>query len=82
MSKKVDRTVFRRASDEKWVDKRNAASRGFVYDTQAEAIAAGRKRLINAGGGEQIVMGLGGKIRSKDTIGDGNDPIPPKDKEH
>lgn len=82
MSKKVDRTVFRRASDKKWVDKRNSASRGFVYDTQAAAIAAGRKRLVNAGGGEQIIMGVNGEIRSKDTIGGGNDPVPPRDKEH
>ena len=82
MTKKVDRSVFRRASDQKWVDKRNDASRGFVFGTQAEAIESSREHLTNAGGGELSVMGRDGKIRSKDTIGGGNDPMPPKDKEH
>ena len=38
--------------------------------------------LKNQGGGELITKGLDGKIRSKDTIPPGNDPNPPKDKEH
>lgn len=33
MSKDIDRTVFRRASEKKWVDKRNDASKGFLFDT-------------------------------------------------
>jgi hypothetical protein len=38
--------------------------------------------LQNAGGGQLKIKGVDGKIRSKDTIKPGNDPYPPKDKEH
>lgn len=82
MSKGTDRTVYRRASDQKWIDKRNDASRGFTFDTQGDAIASGREKLTNAGGGELTVKGRDGRIRSKDTLGAGNDPIPPRDREH
>lgn len=82
MSKDKDRTVYRRPSDNKWVDKRNGADRGFVFGTQADAIASGREKLSNAGGGELTVKGRDGKIRSKDTLGGGNDPMPPRDREH
>lgn len=82
MSKDKDRTIYRRPSDNKWVDKRNDATRGFVFDTQAAAIASGREKLVNSGGGELTVKGQDGKIRSKDTLGGGNDPMPPRDREH
>lgn len=82
MSKDKNRTIYRRSSDNKWVDKRNDAGRGFVFDTQAAAIASGREKLVNAGGGELTVKGRDGKIRSKDTLGGGNDPMPPRDREH
>ena len=82
MSKDTDRTIYLRASDKKWVDKRNTAERGFTFDTQAEAISSGREKLINAGGGELTVKGRDGQIRSKDTLGGGNDPVPPRDQEH
>ena len=82
MSKDKDRTVYRRSSDNKWVDKRNDASRGFVFDTQAAAIGSGREKLINAGGGELTVKGRNGRIRSKDTLGGASDPMPPRDREH
>ena len=48
-----NRTIYRRPSDNKWVDKRNDASRGFVFDTKPAAIASARKKLINAGGVEE-----------------------------
>ena len=48
MSKGTDRTVFRRVSDKKWIDKRNAAQRGFAYDAQAQAIASGREKRWRA----------------------------------
>ena len=35
-----------------------------------------------AGGGELTTMGIHGKIVSKDTIAPGNDPCPPRDREH
>ncbi|WP_202913524.1 DUF2188 domain-containing protein [Acuticoccus sediminis] len=64
------------------MDKRNDAFRGFAFDTQAQAIPSGREKLINAGGGELTVKGRDGRIRSKDTLGQGNDPNPPHDREH
>lgn len=82
MSNDNDRTVYRRPSDKKWVDKRNDATRGFTFETQAAAITSSREKLVNAGGGELTVKGRDGKIRSKDTLGNGNDPVPPRDTEH
>lgn len=81
MSKGRDRTISRRP-DGQWEDKRNDAGRGFIFDTQAEAINSGREKVTNAGGGELTVKGRDGRIRSKDTIGGGNDPNPPLDREH
>ncbi len=82
MSKKQDRTVYRR-DDGQWANKRQNAERASsVHATQAEAIAAARANLVNQGGGELTTMGRDGKIRSKDTIPPGNDPCPPRDKEH
>lgn len=79
---KKGRTVFLRPSDKKWVDKGNDSSRGFVFDTQVQAITSAKRKLTNSGGGELTVKAKDGKIRSKDTIGEGNDPNPPKDREH
>lgn len=75
------RSVFR-GEDGKWRDKDNSASRAAgVFDTQAEAIQSAREHLQNSGGGELTVMGLDGRIRSKDTIAR-PDPFPPRDREH
>ena len=82
MSKDKGRTIYQRSSDNKWIDKRNDVERGFVFETQAAAIASGREKLVNAGGGELTVKRRDGKIRSKDTLGRGKDPMPPCDKEH
>jgi hypothetical protein len=38
--------------------------------------------LHNQGGGELTTMGRDHKIVSKDTIAPGNDPCPPRDREH
>lgn len=77
-----DRSVFRRP-DGTWVNKRNDAERaGSVHDTQADAINSANRMLENAGGGELTIMGRDGKIRSKDTIGGGNDPASIRDREH
>lgn len=82
MSKETDRTVSRRP-DGTWENKRNSAKRASsLHRTQDEAIQAARSMLKKQGGGELTVKGLDGKIRSKDTIAPGNDPNPPKDKEH
>jgi len=81
MSKGRDRTISRRPDG--WAEKRNDASRaGGIYKTQGEAIAAARQTLHREGGGELIVKGRDGRIRSKDTISPGRDPMPPRDREH
>ena len=82
MSKDQDRTISRR-SDGTWANKRNDANRASsVHETQKGAIDAARGMLERQGGGELSTKGVDGKIRSKDTIAPGNDPFPPKDKEH
>lgn len=82
VSKGRDRTVSKR-NDGKWQNKRNDKDKpASVHNTQKEAIEAAKENLQNQGGGELTIMGQDGKIRSKDTIPPGNDPNPPKDKEH
>ena len=82
MSKKNDRIVYRN-QDGEWVNKKNSAEKASsVHKTQKAAEDAARQMLKNQGGGELTTKGLDGKIRSKDTIAPGNDPNPPKDKEH
>lgn len=82
MSKKTDRTISRK-QDGRWENKRNSSDRASsIHDTQKGAIDAANEMLKNQGGGELTVKGMNGKIRSKDTIPPGNDPFPPKDKEH
>ena len=77
-----DRMVSQR-DDGSWQNKRNDADRASsVHQTQQEAIEAARNMLHNQGGGELTTQGRDGRIRSKDTIEPGNDPNPPKDKEH
>ncbi len=82
MSKGRDRMVFRN-TDGDWVNKRSDAGKASsLHDTQKAAEAAAREMLQNQGGGELTTKGLNGLIRSKDTISPGNDPCPPKDREH
>jgi len=77
------RTVYRRSSDDKWVNKKNGNSQASsVHDTQKDANAAAREMLQNSGGGELTTKGKDGQIRSKDTIAPGNDPRSIKDTEH
>lgn len=82
MSKDRDRIVFKRA-DGRWASKRLDADRpSSVHDTQNDAGASAKGMLRNQGGGELITKGRDGRIRSKDTIPPGNDPLPPRDTEH
>ncbi|MBT8378536.1 MAG: DUF2188 domain-containing protein [Ignavibacteria bacterium] len=82
MSRKNDRTVFR-TNDGDWVNKKNIASKASsLHSTQKAAEDVARQMLKNQGGGELTTKGRDGKIRSKDTIAPGNDPNPPRDKEH
>lgn len=81
MSKGRDRTVYRRGDE--WVNKRNGSDRASsVHRTQSEAERTARDMLQNQGGGELTIKGRDGQFRSKDTISPGNDPNPPRDKEH
>jgi hypothetical protein len=74
--------VYRRP-DGTWANERNDASRASsVHDTQKAALEAAKSMLEKQGGGELTTKGVDGKIRSKDTIAPGNDPNPPRDKEH
>ncbi len=76
-----DRTVYR--SGDEWINKRNDADRASSkHRTQKEAIDTANRMLKNQGGGELTTKGRDGKIRSKDTIPPGNDPNPPRDREH
>jgi hypothetical protein len=78
---KQNRTVYQR-QDGVWVNQRNDAQRASsVCKTQGEAVKDAR-RMMEGQGGELTVMGLNGRIRSKDTIPPAPDPCPPKDKEH
>ena len=82
MSKKNDRTVYQR-SDGQWANKKNSNTQASsLHRTQAEAEAAAKQMLRNSGGGELTTAGRDGRFRSKDTIAPGNDPFPPRDKEH
>lgn len=47
-----------------------------VFDTQAQAIQAGRE-MARVGQGELLIHGQDGRIRARDSYG--NDPCPPKD---
>ena len=82
MSKGRDRIISRRPEGI-WENKRNDADKASsLHKTQRDAENAAREMLKNQGGGELTTKDLDGKIRSKDTIAPGNDPNPPKDKEH
>jgi hypothetical protein len=77
-----NRTVYRR-TDGTWVNLKNGNERASsVHETQREAENTARMMLHNQGGGELTTSGRDGRFRSKDTISPGNDPCPPKDKEH
>lgn len=77
-----DRTIYKRP-DGNWANKRNDADKASsLHSTQQAAAKAAKQMLTNQGGGELAIKGLDGRIRSKDTIAPGNDPNPPRDKEH
>lgn len=65
--------------DNGWGTVREGAQRATqVYDTQAQAIQAGRQMARKAQG-ELLIHGEDGRIRARDSFG--NDPHPPKDRE-
>ena len=79
---KNDRTVYRRSNGD-WVNKRNDSDRASsVHTTQKDAETTAKEMARNQGGGEVSIKGENGRIRDKDTVKPGNDPNPPRDKEH
>ena len=65
---------------DKWAVKGEGNKRATkVTDTQKQAINVAKEIAQNQKS-ELIIQGRDGKIRSKDSYG--NDPCPPKDKEH
>lgn len=81
MTKKNDRIVYQRSNGD-WVNKRIGAERAAsIHSKQGEAAKEAKQQLQNSGGGELIIKGRDGKIRSKDTIAPGNES-PVRDKEH
>jgi len=75
--------VTKNREDHSWGVKRAGAERiSAKADTQRGAEILAKQFCGNAGGGEVRIHGLDGKIRDSDTIPPGNDPNPPKDKEH
>ena len=73
MSKRNERSVYRR-DDRQWVNKLNNSDRASsIHKTQSEANEAAAEMLRTAGGGERTTMGRDGKIVSKDTIAPGNE---------
>ncbi len=82
MSKGTDRIIYKRP-DGRWANKRlDADKASSLHRTQGEAAATADGMLRKSGGGELIIKGRDGKIRSKDTIPPGSDPNPPRDREH
>lgn len=60
-----------------WGTLREGAERASqVFDTQAQAIQAGRQ-MARQGQGELLIYGRDNLIRARDSYG--NDPCPPKD---
>ncbi len=64
-----------------WKAQKEKTSRASSYHkTQEQAEMAAKKYSKNSGGGEVRIHSLKGPIRDSDTIPNGNDPCPPKDK--
>lgn len=79
---KNDRTVSKRPEGS-WANKKDGNERASsLHDTQRQAERTAKDMLQRSGGGELKIKGEDGRIRSKDTIPRGNDPNPPRDKEH
>ena len=77
-----DRIVYKRP-DGTWANQRlDADKASSVHKTQGAAATTAKGMLGNQGGGELIIKGVDGKIRSKDTIPPGNDPSSVHDTEH
>ncbi|MBI5645605.1 MAG: DUF2188 domain-containing protein [Ignavibacteriae bacterium] len=62
-----------------WAVKRpNSERASSVHRTQQEAIDTARAQIRREGGGELIIKGVDGKIRSRDTVPPARDSFPPR----
>ena len=83
MAKRANKRIVSPNPDGGWDVRAPNASRASAHErTQAAADKRAAEILRNLGGGERITQGRTGRIRSKDTIAPGNDPDPPRDREH
>ena len=79
MAKPKTQRVTKRP-DGRWQHKADGNKRATkVTDTQRDSWDSAKQVAQNQGG-EVVVHGRNGRIKSKDSYG--NDPNPPKDKEH
>ena len=62
--------------------KDNAARSSGHFGTRQEAEQQAKQYSRNSGGGEVRIQDRHGKWRDSDTVAPGNDPYPPKDKNH
>lgn len=73
-----NRIVYRRRNGQ-WVNKKTDSERvSSIHSTQTEAEKSAREMLHTSSGGELIIKGLDGKVRSKSTVLLARDPCPPK----
>lgn len=78
---KNDRFVVKHA--EGWaVKKANAERASSVHDSQKEAEHRAKEIVENLGGGEVRIQRRTGAFRDSDTVENGNDPNPPRDRRH
>lgn len=76
----MGKNVWVSPKGEKWSVKTEGSSKADkLFRTQSEAAAYGRE-MAQRQRSELIIQRPNGQIRSKDSFG--NDPCPPRDKEH
>lgn len=81
MVEKPTRRIVQQHPDGGWEVRAPGAARASAKErTQAEAQNRAREIVTNLGGGEVTTRGRNGQFRDSDTVGDGNDPFPPRDR--
>lgn len=76
-----NRRIVQQRRDGDWEVKAPKADRASsTHDTQGDAIDRAREILQRIGGGELTIKGTNGRIRDSDTVPNGRDPNPPRDR--
>lgn len=76
-----NRRIVQQRRDGDWEVKAPKADRASsTHDTQGDAIDRAREILQRIGGGELTIKGENGRIRDSDTVPNGRDPNPPRDR--